>query len=105
MDIGKYLIYLKGEEKTKDIETFEKGELFKVKFITGKSVYSYKKDDVRYYENPENICHEKTIIYLDGRVLTKIKKVLSFDEHVRVTFQSGKQTVYCNDKIRFEKSC
>lgn len=97
MDEEKILVLLKGEDKTKEIEKIEEIEekkLVYVKFYNVEKIYSYGFDKIIIRENPIIIDLKKQDIYYNNQILFNVKKVIRFDEFVKVTYDSEETEIF-----------
>lgn len=106
MDIERYLIFLKGEDKTKVIYNYDiQGPIVKVKFCGYNKVYTYLKKEFEFYSNPVEInIDEKAKILFSG----DIYKILKFEDdeksYYKCIFNNGSfKTMPSNGLILTEK--
>lgn len=91
MDIERYLVLLKGEDKTDKIKSYEYVDGWKVnvKFYNQDKVYNYAKNNFQFYSNPIEISIDevsKTLV--DGNI-SNVNKILKFDCYCRIIFNNG----------------
>lgn len=56
MDVNKYLIMIKNEDKTEDIISYENNKhLINIKYKSTEKIYSYSRKDFQFYMNPTEI--------------------------------------------------
>lgn len=90
MDIERYLILLKGEDKTDVVKSYENIENWRVRvtFCNKEKAYTYSKKNFQFYSNPVEInidSNSKTLI--DGDIFN-VKKILKFDSYCRIIFNN-----------------
>ena len=56
MDVNKYLIMIKNEDRTEDIISYENNKhLINIKYKSTEKIYSYSRRDFQFYKNPTEI--------------------------------------------------
>lgn len=106
MDIEKYLILLKDEDKTQDIRRFEyyNGTVI-IEFNKNEKQYKYSRNNFKYFDNPEIISIEgleKTLA--DGDIFN-VKKILKFGSYCKIIFLNNISHIISASKINLcEKS-
>ena len=96
MDEEKILVILKGEDKTKDTEYFSKcnnGKI-KIKFYKNEQEYTYNEINVIIKEEPIVLDLKERDIYYKNQILFNIKKVIKFDEFVKVIYNNEETEVF-----------
>lgn len=90
MDVNKYLIIIKNEDKTENVINYENNKnIIKVKFKNSEKIYSYSKLDFQFYKNPIGLdIKEKKIILNKGYVYNVIK-ILKFENLCKLFFKDG----------------
>ncbi len=102
MDIEKFLIILKGEDKTEKIRSYEKTRDGKVnvRFYKTDKIYSYSKSNFQFYSNPIEInIDENSKILANGDVFN-VKKILRFDSYCRIIFRNGSYKTVSVDNLK-----
>lgn len=85
MDINKYLILIKDEDKTEEIESFDVNKnKVDVVFKSNNTKYQYSLDKVKIIENPTEVNINSCIVFSNGKQLFKISKILDFKSHLKV---------------------
>jgi len=106
MDINKYLILIKDEDKTEEIESFDVNKnKVDVVFKSNNTKYQYSLDKVKIIENPTEVNINSCIIFSNGKQLFKISKILDFKSHLKVFFEDGSYRLYDKKHIKIEKNC
>ncbi|MCT7609752.1 AAA domain-containing protein [Aliarcobacter butzleri] len=105
MDINKYLILIKDEDKTEEIESFDINKnKVDVVFKSNNTKYPYSLDKVKIIENPTEVNINSCIIFSNGKQLFKISKILDFKSHLKVFFEDGSYRLYDKKHIKIEKN-
>lgn len=101
MDIQKYLIIIKGEDKTEEILNYEKdGYYIHTNYKNTKNVYTYSKKDFEFYKDPIEIDMKKNKIYLNQGYIYNIVKVLKFDKYYRIFLKNNSTIVIDENDIK-----
>ncbi|MFW2611017.1 hypothetical protein [Aliarcobacter butzleri] len=105
MDINKYLILIKDEDKTEEIESFDVNKnKVDVVFKNNNTKYQYSLDKVKIIENSTEVNINSCIIFSNGKQLFKISKILDFKSHLKVFFEDGSYRLYDKKHIKIEKN-
>lgn len=88
MDIERYLIILKGEDKTDKIRSYENTRDGKVnvRFYKPDKIYSYSKSNFQFYSNPIEINIDENSKTLVSGDIFNVKKILKFDSYCKIIF-------------------
>ena len=94
MDVNKYLIMIKNEDKTEDIISYENNNnLINIKYKSTEKMYSYSRRDFQFYKNPTEIdIKDKKIILNQGYVYNVIK-ILKFESICKLFLKDGTSAV------------
>lgn len=89
MDIEKYLIILKGIDKTSKIQKYKicKNNI-DIWFYGSENIYSYLKSEFEFFENPVEIDIDKFNLCYKGDYVYNIDKVLHFDKYYKIFFKN-----------------
>ena len=80
MDVNKYLIIIKNEDKTDDIINYENNRnLINVKYRNTEKVYSYSRRDFQFYKNPTEIDIKNQKIILNQGYVYNVIRILKFE--------------------------
>ena len=80
MDVNKYLVIIKNEDKTEDIVSYENNKnLINIKYKNSEKVYTYSKSDFKLYKNPNEINIKDKKIILNQGYVYNIIKILKFE--------------------------
>ena len=94
MDNQKYLIIVKGEDKTEEILDYEEdGYYIHINYKNSKKIYTYSKKDFKFYIDPIQIDIQKNRICLDQGYTYNIVMVLKFDRHYKIFFENNSSIV------------
>ena len=75
MDVNKYLIIIKNEDKTEDIISYENNKnLINIKYKSTEKMYSYSRRDFKFYKNPIEIDIKDQKIILNQGYVYNVKK-------------------------------
>lgn len=105
INIENDLILVKNEDKTRNIEScsYSNGK-FHIKFYNNQKVFSYRKNNVNWYQNPQVIDTNKFIIYETDLPITGAKMILNFGAYFRVIFNNGFNKIYPSSVISLEET-
>jgi hypothetical protein len=106
MDIEKYLVILKGEDKTANIISYEyQGGRVLIRFNSPDKTYEYSRSNFQFYSNPSEIKIndvEKTLAFGD---IFNVKKILYFNPYCKIIFNNGSSKTVSADLLEIrEKS-
>lgn len=109
MDIERYLVILKGEDKTDKVEKVESANdcwRVNVTYFNPPKTYGYSKSNFEFYFNPSEINiddNAKTLVQGD---IFNVEKMLKFGPYVKIIFKDGSfKTVPIGDLKFTEKIC
>lgn len=106
VNIEKYLILVKGSDKTEDIDYCKyDNKKWKIKFKNNNKIFSYHYDNVTRYKDPKLIDCNTSVVYENNLPITGIIKILDFGEYVRLLFKTGYKRVYNRSTIVIEETC
>lgn len=105
MDENKYLILLKGKDKTIDILSYSTyGAKVEIKFNSMKS-YLYERQNVIIEENPAVTDVIDQMIYYKNFPLSGVKKILNFNGRLKLVFEKRKSEMYDLKSIKIVNNC
>lgn len=103
MDENRYLILLNGEDKTGEIESYEKvGRKIRVQYHRNFKMYEYNLDKVVVKVNPTVINIVNKSVYHQDMPLSGIEQLLNFNGIAKVIFKNKKSSTYSINKIRVD---
>lgn len=106
MDLNKYLILIKNEDKTDQIDSCEfRNGKWHVQFRNTYKRYTYSEQNVVRYRNPNLLDPLNCIVYADGQPVSGIQAIHDFGKYIRVVFHSGFKKAYISSRIKIEVSC
>lgn len=107
MNIEKNLLLIKDEDKTEKVTYCKYNNVTKKYDVTfnGGKVYSYNYNNVTWISNAKEISIENKAIYENNKPLVTVKKVISFDNYIRVIHNNGYNKLYKRSEITIEESC
>ena len=106
MNIERYLILDKGEDKTEDIEQCDyRNSKWQVVYKNNSKVYEYSylsidKLKVQRILNPENCA-----VYQMNQPISGIDKIIDFGNYIKILFKNGYKKVYSRSSITIEETC
>lgn len=101
MDINKYLIIIKNEDKTEDVINYENNKgLINIKYKSTEKMYSYSRSDFQFYKNPvEMDIKDKRIILNQGYVYN-VARILKFENICKIFFEDGTSIVATENNLQ-----
>lgn len=105
MDVNKYLVIIKNEDKTEDIISYENNKnLINIKYKNTGKMYSYSRRDFQFYKNPTEIdIKDKRIILNQGYVYNVIK-ILKFESICKLFFEDGTSIIVSEYSLQLIKN-
>lgn len=104
MNIEKFLVIIKGEDKTEDVVRYEYQEKTVDVFYKSRvEPYPYIKNNFKFYKDPTNINIENCIVTLNGGSVINLSKILCFSEYYRMIFNDGTNKVVENYYVKIEQ--
>ena len=103
MDINEYMILVRDEDKTDQIESFSRDILSDkiiLKFKSTSKQYQYNKENIKIFENPEIIDLNGSIAYIGDRPLYNPQKILDFGEKIRIIEYGGDRLIAGADNFQ-----
>lgn len=105
MDINKYLIIIKSEDKTKDVISYENNKnLVNIKFKNSEKMYSYSRKDFQFYKNPTEISIKDKKIILNQGYVYNVIKILKFESFCKLFFEDGTSIVVSEYSLQLAKN-
>ncbi|SDH52796.1 AAA domain-containing protein [Desulfosporosinus hippei] len=106
MNPNQYLIWLNGEDKTEEVETYNNaGYMVHVIFNNNSRQYSYHPSNTFIRENPTTINMEDKAAYWGDMPLYDVEYILDFGLMVRVRFrQKSKSQVFNKTELRIKSN-
>ena len=94
MNNQKYLILIKGEDKTEQILRYENDKYYiYVYYKDAEKKYTYTRNDFESYKNPIEIDIQKHKVFLNYGYTYNIVQVLKFDRYYRIFFENNSSIV------------
>ena len=82
MNVERYLILIKQEDKTADVIRYEyQSGLVNVIFKTSDKIYSYSRNDFKFYKDPKEIDVEQCDVFVLGGHTFNIDMAFEFSEY------------------------
>ncbi|WDL97762.1 AAA domain-containing protein [Alicyclobacillus sp. ALC3] len=106
MDETKYLILLKGKDKTTQVRDYQvRGQTVSVTFLDSPKEYRYPVRDVEVFESRGVLdVADNQVVYHCDMPIAGIQRVVDFGERVRLLSDRGSGGVYDARAIRIERS-
>ncbi len=110
MDTCKHLILLKGEDRTKDIQSCQycpQTGKYNVTFSGGKT-YHYALENIVWLQNPWVRDPGMYRVWHDGRMMRNIRQILEFrgsQTQWHIVFENGSERTYPLQALTIERSC
>lgn len=106
MDEERYLIMIKGFDKTRDVDSYEYlVSKVRVFFTNSPQVYEYYLDNVVILENPQMIeITDNIAVFNEEYPLFNVTRVQDFGPMVRVHFANGGSKAYDNKNIKIKSN-
>lgn len=101
MDEEKYLVFVKDEDKTAQIQSFEtRDSVIWITYRYSEKEYPCAKRDFLFFNNPDVTQVAGQIIYHNDIPLNNVSKVIRFGSKTRVTFRRGPSCIFDSNTIR-----
>lgn len=106
MDEEKILVIIKGEDKTKEIESLSEnnGKSICVKFYNKQTIYMPNRKNVIIKEASESIELKDKDIYYKNQILLNVQKAIRFEEFIKIIYITGETEVFKYDDISFKSN-
>ncbi|WP_316571414.1 AAA domain-containing protein [Neobacillus sp. YIM B06451] len=105
MNIEKFLILVKGEDKTEDIEWMRyEHQKWQIKFFNSTKPYSYNYLNIEKHDDPLIKDAKTCVVYENNLPISGVVKILIFGDYVRLIFGSGYQKVYRRASLIIEET-
>lgn len=106
MDENKYLLLVKGEDKTAQIQSYEFDEPYvRITYANSAKPYTYKLKDFLLLQEPiVTEPPEKAVVFHHQVPLHNVSRILDFGPKVRIVFNNGSSRVYDPTAIKMESS-
>ncbi|MGM1048897.1 MAG: AAA domain-containing protein [Bacillota bacterium] len=105
MDQERFMIIIKGDDKTKDVSSYEVDPpMVRIVYNGSSKVYTYQLSDVRILEPTVQDITENMAVFYDGYSFYNVKRVLDFGPKIRVCFENGSIRTYDRERIQVKSS-
>ncbi len=111
MDEARQLIIIKGENKTREVQSCIRNprtQQYDITFYRGGNTYSYSPCNVECLCNPEKAKPSLYHIFVDGKKLENVQSILIFkgkEEWWHIRNGNGRESTYPKAKLHIEKTC
>lgn len=100
MNTQKYLILIKGEDKTEEILSYDSDRYYiHINYKNAEKIYTYSRKDFEFYKNPIEIDMQKHKIILNQGYAYNIVKVIRFDKYYRIFFENNTSIVTLKNNV------
>ena len=99
MDVNKYLIIIKNNDRTEDVISYENNKnLINVKYKSSEKMYSYSRRDFQFYKNPTEISIKDQKVILNQGYVYNVAKILKFESIYKLFLGDGTNIIVseCN---------
>ena len=105
MNIQKYLIIIKGEDKTDEIVSYEPDRYYvHIKYKDNAKLYTYVKRDFEFYKAlAEKDVQKNKFLYNQSNIYNIIK-VIEFEKHYRIFFQDGTSKIVLKSELEISEN-
>ena len=101
MNTQKFLILIKGEDKTEEILIFENhSNCIYINYKNSQKLYPYSKKDFEFYKDPVEIDLQKNKIVLEQGYIYNVIKVLKFERFYRIFFEDSTSRVIFENNVK-----
>lgn len=105
MDVNKYLIIIKNEDKTEDIISYKNNKnLVNIKYKSTERMYSYSRRDFQFYKNPTEIDIKDQKIILNQGYVYNVIKILKFESICKLFFEDSTSIIVSEYSLRLIKN-
>lgn len=105
MDVNKYLIIIRNEDRTDDIISYENNKnLINIKFKNAEKLYSYSRKDFQFYKNPIEIDIKNQKIIINQGYVYNVIKLLRFENIYKLFFEDGTSAVIPEYSLQLVKN-
>ena len=105
MNEEEILVIVKTEDKTKEIEQIsQKANKIELKFYNNEKKYLYGMEKVIIKENPIIIDLKGKDIYYKNQIIFNIKKVIKFEEFLKIIYNNGETEIFKTSNISFKSN-
>ena len=101
MNSQKYLILIKGLDKTEEILNFANDKNYiKINYKNADKSYTYTRNDFEFYKDPIEIDLQKNRIHLEQGYTYNIMKALKFDQYYKIFFENNSSVVIEENNVK-----
>ena len=104
MDIQKYLIIIKNEDKTSEILSFTSDkEYINIKYKNNEKTYTYSRHNFEFYKNPVEVNMQDCKFVSTKAYMYNIEKIIKFDKYFRIFFKDNISKVIPENELQILK--
>lgn len=104
MNTHKYLILIKGEDKTEEVLNYNNDKYYiNINYKNTEKIYTYSKKDIEFFKDPIEIDIKKYNITLYQGYAYNIVKVIRFYKYYRIFFDNNTSIVFSVNDVRIVK--
>jgi len=105
MDFEKYLILVKGKDKTKKIKSFNRrGNSVDITYSSNGKTYHFAQKNAEIYKDPLVIRAGQSIVLVNGKQKHGMQYAQFFERHVRIVFSSSESAVFNRKNVQIVES-
>lgn len=101
MNVERYLVLIKQEDKTADVIRYEyQSGLVNVIFKTSDKIYSYDRNDFKFYKDPKEIDIDQCDVFVFGGHTFNIDMVFEFSEYYKIFFKDNTTRIVPRHQVK-----
>lgn len=105
MDQEKFMMIVKGDDKTQDVSSYEKDPpIVRIVYKGYPEVYTYKSSDIQLLTPTVQDITEDMAVFHNGYPFYNVERVLDFGPKIRVCFNNGSIRTYDSRRIQVRSS-
>ncbi|MFC9777381.1 AAA domain-containing protein [Paenibacillus chitinolyticus] len=105
MDEESFMIIIKGDDKTKDVSSYEiDPPVVRIVYNGSSKVYTYQLSDIQLPKPIILAIAEDMFVFHDDYPFNNVKRVLDFGPKIRVCFENGSIRTYDRERIQVKNS-
>ena len=105
MNIDKYLILLKGQDRTKDIRSYAKSDGRVVVTFNDGNSFPYAYNNFEFLKDPVEIATKDCYVLKNNQALSNVIRIQNFGSYTRIIYKNDYIETVSSSEIQFVKSC